>query len=54
MKESTKFRVIAVVVLAVFAFIDALPFTAVTAFVLIVLILFRPKWFKRIIDILYE
>ena len=54
MKESTRIRVLAIVVLAVFAFIDALPYTALTAFVLIVLILFRPKWFKKIVDKLYE
>ena len=54
MKESTQFRILAIVVLVVFAFIDALPFTAVTAFALIVLILFRPKWFRKIIDKLYE
>ena len=54
MKESTQYRILAIVVLIVFAFIDALPFTALTAFVLIIMILFRPKWFRKIIDKLYD
>ena len=54
MKESTQFRILAIVVLVVFAFIDALPFTALTAFALIVLILFRPKWFRNFINKMYD
>jgi hypothetical protein len=54
MKESTQLRVLAIVVLAVFAFIDALPFTALTAFALIIMVLFRPKWFRTIINKFYD
>ena len=54
MKESTQLRILAIVVLAVFAFIDTLPFTALTAFMLIIMVLFRPKWFKNIVNKFYD
>ncbi len=54
MKESTQLRILTIVVLVVFAFIDVLPFTALTAFALIVIVLFRPKWFRKIINKFYD
>jgi Flp pilus assembly protein TadB len=54
MKESTQLRILSIVILVVFAFIDALPFTALTAFALIIMVLFRPKWFRDIINKFYD
>ena len=54
MKESTRLRIYAIVILVVFAFIDAIPYTAVTAFIGIVILLFRPKWFQRIVNRMYD
>jgi hypothetical protein len=54
MKESTRLRIYAIAILIVFAFIDAIPFTAVTALIGIVILLFRPKWFQRIVNRMYD
>ena len=54
MKESTQLRVLAIVILIALAFVDAIPFTAITALAGIVLVLFRPKWFRNFVDRIYD
>jgi len=54
MKQSMKLRIVAVIILAVLAVIDMLPFTPVTAFGGVIIILFRPKWFFNIVQKLYD
>jgi len=55
MKRSTWMRIIAIVVLAVLAAVDAIVvFVPLVALAGIVILLFKPKWFRTFINDLYD
>ena len=55
MKRSTSMRILGITVLAVLAAVDAITvFVPIVALAGIVILLFKPKWFRTFINDLYD
>jgi len=55
MKRSTKYQIIAILILVVLSVVDAFSvFIPIVAIILIGIFLFKPKWFANFVKYLYE